>query len=175
MDMKAVGAQIAMLRRGKGLTQQELGERLGITFQAVSKWERGETLPDTVILIDLADVLESSVDHILTAGRKVLTYRGKVTVSQMADGLRALKHMGELLGKDNALYRCAVDGINTGMNTSVEDAFSDDRVFEAFLAEMIIQSLMAGKYVDLTDVRNGFADAHFRDIVLNYCTRYGIK
>ena len=105
----------------------------------------------------------------------MLTYRGKVTVSQMTDGLRALKHMGELLGQDNALYRCAVDGINTGMNTNIEDAFSDDRVFEAFLAEMIIQSLMAGKYVDITDVRNGFADAHFRDIVLNYCARYGIK
>ena len=41
MDMKTVGNQIAALRKEKGLTQAELGERLGISFQAVSKWERG--------------------------------------------------------------------------------------------------------------------------------------
>lgn len=41
MDMKKVGNQIALLRKNKGLTQNDLGERLGVTFQAVSKWERG--------------------------------------------------------------------------------------------------------------------------------------
>ena len=41
MDTNLVGNQIAILRRNKGLTQNELGERLGISFQAVSKWERG--------------------------------------------------------------------------------------------------------------------------------------
>ncbi len=41
MDMNAVGRQIADLRRAKRMTQADLGERLGITFQAVSKWERG--------------------------------------------------------------------------------------------------------------------------------------
>ena len=66
MDMKRVGNQIALLRKSKGLTQSELGERLGISFQAVSKWERGVTLPDTAILVDLAQILETSVDYILT-------------------------------------------------------------------------------------------------------------
>ena len=44
MDAKKVGNQISMLRKNKGLTQNDLGERLGVTFQSVSKWERGETL-----------------------------------------------------------------------------------------------------------------------------------
>ena len=39
-DMKKVGNQIANLRKAKGLTQSELGERLNISYQAVSKWER---------------------------------------------------------------------------------------------------------------------------------------
>ena len=72
MDTKIVGNQIAVLRKGKGLTQSELGERLGVSFQAVSKWERGETLPDTAILLDLAEVLETSVDYILSGGCQVL-------------------------------------------------------------------------------------------------------
>ena len=41
MDMEKVGSQIAALRKNKGMTQNDLGERLGVTFQAVSKWETG--------------------------------------------------------------------------------------------------------------------------------------
>lgn len=175
MDVKAVGNQIAVLRRQKGLTQSELGERLGVTFQAVSKWERGETLPDTPILLELAEILETTVDCILTGGRKVLSYKGKITVSQMAEGIQALKHMGELLGKENPLYRCAIDGINEKMNTRIEDAFTDERIMECFVAEAIIQNLITGQYIDLTDVKNSFHHEHFRDIVLKHCAKYGIK
>lgn len=175
MDCKMVGAQIAHLRKEKGLTQSELGDRLGISFQAVSKWERGETLPDTAILLDLANALGTSVDLILTGGSQVLQYKGKFTVAQVQDGILALKTMGELLGKENALYRHAVDGINEKMNTNIEDAFTDQRILECFMAEAIIQNLMAGKYVDPTDVKNSFQHEHFRDIVLKHCQRYGIK
>ena len=175
MDSKMVGSQIARLRKEKGLTQNDLGDRLGLSFQAVSKWERGETLPDTAILLDLANALETSVDFILTGGSQVLRYRGKFTVSQMSEGVLALKHMGELLGKDNLLYRHAIDGINERMNTNIEDAFTDSRVLECFIAEAIIQNLMAGKYVDPTDVTNGFQHEHFRNIVLDHCARHGIK
>ena len=175
MDMKHVGNQIALLRKNKGLTQAELGDRLGISFQAVSKWERGETLPDTAILLDLAEVLETSVDCILSGGRQALHYRGKVTVTDMKEGLNALKRMGDLLGRENSLYRHAVDGINEKMNTDIEDAFHDDRIFECFLAEAIIQNLAAGRYIDLTDVKNGFHHEKYRDIVLEYCSKYGIK
>lgn len=93
----------------------------------------------------------------------------------MADGINSLKHMGERLGKDNILYRHAIDGINTKMNTNIEDAFADDRVLECFVAEAIIQNLIAGQYIDLTDVKNGFRYEHFRNIVLGYCEKYGIK
>lgn len=175
MNMKEVGSQIMLLRKQKGLTQNELGERLGVSFQAVSKWERGETLPDTAVLPDLADILETTVDHILTAGRKVLRYRGKITVAQMAEGVNSLKRMGEMLGRDNILYRSAVSGINERMNTCIEDAFSDEQVFECFVAEAVIQNLAAGRYIDVTDVKNGFQHDRFRDIVLEHCEKYGIK
>ena len=41
INEKRVGEQIAALRKAKGLTQNQLGERLSVSFQAVSKWERG--------------------------------------------------------------------------------------------------------------------------------------
>ena len=175
MNSKQIGTYIAQLRKEKGFTQIDLGDRLGVSFQAVSKWERGETLPDTAILLDLANALGTSVDCILTGGSQILNYKGKFTVSQMRDGLLALKQMGELLGKDNLLYRHAISGINEKMNTNIEDAFTDTYVTECFIAEAIIQNLMAGKYIDPTDVRNGFQHDRFRDIVLEHCLRHGIR
>lgn len=105
----------------------------------------------------------------------MLGYKGKISVAQMADGINSLKHMADLLGKDNILYRYAIDGINAKMNTNIEDAFIDDRVFECFVAEAIIQNLIAGQYIDLTDVKNSFKHESFRDAVLVYCEKYGIK
>ena len=72
INPQKVGEQIARLRKAKELTQIQLGERLNISFQSVSKWERGETLPDTSILTDLADILETTVDSILRAAPEAL-------------------------------------------------------------------------------------------------------
>lgn len=175
MDVKAVGNQIALFRRAKGLTQAELGQRLGITFQAVSKWERGETLPDTALLPDLAVILETSIDYLLSGGQMQTGYKGKITVSQMADGLNCLKRMGELLGRDHILYRNAIEGINQKMNTNIEDSFRNDEIFDCFLAETIIQGIMNGKYIDRTDVQNHIQSEHFKNILLQYCDKYGIR
>ena len=174
MELSMVGSRIGMLRRGKGITQSELGERLGVSYQAVSKWERGETLPDVGILVDLADVLETSVDSLLRCGDAV-KYRGRITVSQMKEGILSLKKMGELLGEDHLLYRSALEGINSSLQTDIAEAFGDPYAFDAFLAEAVIQSVMAGKYVDVTDVRNSFQHDQFAGIVLEYCERFGIK
>lgn len=175
MDFEKIAEQIALLRKSKGLTQRELGERIGVSFQAVSKWERGETLPDVAVLPDLAKVLETSIDNILLGGEKQIEYKGKITVSDMKSGINCLKNMGEYLSRDNIIYRSAVNGINTAMNTDIEEAFTDDYVFDAFLAESIIQNLISGMYVDTSDVKNNFTHEHFKNIVIDYCKRYGIK
>ena len=65
VDTISVGKQIAVLRKGSGLTQEELAEKLGITAQAVSKWENGHTLPETVLLPSLARLFNCSIDSIL--------------------------------------------------------------------------------------------------------------
>lgn len=64
-----VGNFIMERRKALGLTQQQLADKLNISFQAVSKWENGAAYPNIEILRDLAVVLEVSADEIL-AGRK---------------------------------------------------------------------------------------------------------
>lgn len=66
MDNKKIGKLIADLRKKKGLTQQELGDKVGVGFRAVSKWERGLTLPDITILNQLSKILGISSDELLT-------------------------------------------------------------------------------------------------------------
>lgn len=174
MNIQNVGSLIAALRKAKGITQSELGERIGVSFQAVSKWERGETLPDTSILPDLAKILETSIDYILTGSEKTAEYKGRLSVADMKKGLDCIKQSGEYLGKDNIIYRAAIDGINKELNTDIEEAFTNDYIFEAFLAEAIIQNLLAGYYFDLSDIKRNFKHEHFKKTAADYCSRYGI-
>jgi len=60
-----LAGNIARYRKSLGLTQEALADKLGITFQAVSKWETGQTMPDTALLTPLASVLNISVDKLL--------------------------------------------------------------------------------------------------------------
>lgn len=68
MDQVKIGEFITKLRKEKGLTQDELGEQLGISGKSVSKWERGVHLPDLNNLIPLAEILGVSVNDLLNGG-----------------------------------------------------------------------------------------------------------
>ncbi len=66
IDLKPIFAEnLATLRKKKGWTQLELAERLNYSDKAVSKWERGESLPDVTILKQIADLFEVTVDYML--------------------------------------------------------------------------------------------------------------
>lgn len=65
MEM-TLGTRIGMLRRQKNLKQEELAEMLGVSPQAVSKWENDQNCPDISLLPQLARILGVTVDHLLT-------------------------------------------------------------------------------------------------------------
>ena len=65
MDMIGVGRRIAELRRGRDMTQVGLADLMGVSFQAVSSWERGLTMPDISRLPELAGALAVTVDGIV--------------------------------------------------------------------------------------------------------------
>ena len=65
LDNRFVGENIARIRKERKLTQQELANKLFVTVQAVSGWERGQFLPSVDNLVDLSKVLECNLTDIL--------------------------------------------------------------------------------------------------------------
>ena len=65
IDKKKFGIFVAQLRREKGYTQKEMAEKLFISDKAVSKWETGASVPDTAMLIPLAELLGVTVTELL--------------------------------------------------------------------------------------------------------------
>lgn len=67
-DNKKTGERIRNARKAKGLSQEQLGEKLGVSFQAVSTWEQGKFIPDSGHLPRLAKVLGISLDSLFAEG-----------------------------------------------------------------------------------------------------------
>ena len=67
----SIGKRIASLRKEKGLKQEELAEMLGVSGQAVSKWENDQTCPDISLLPKLARILGVSVDELLSGKQEM--------------------------------------------------------------------------------------------------------
>lgn len=68
MDCKKSGALIRRLRLGKDMTQSALAEILGVSVQAVSKWERGTAVPDTDNIVQLSELFGVTTDYLIKDG-----------------------------------------------------------------------------------------------------------
>jgi len=63
--MLFINENLRNLRKGKGITQEEAAEMLGVSPQSVSKWERGDTMPDITLLPALSNLYEVTVDALI--------------------------------------------------------------------------------------------------------------
>ena len=78
MNQETIGNFISTCRKDKGLTQIQLAEKLNITNRAVSKWETGKSCPDASIMLKLCDILEITVNELLSGERiSMENYRKK--------------------------------------------------------------------------------------------------
>ena len=171
LDLSTVGYQIQSLRKTKGYTQNQLGDLVGVSFQAVSKWERGETLPDIGTFMTLAEVLDTTIDHLLHGGKKITEYKGRKTIEEIKKGINCLIDMGNLLGRENLIYRSAIAGIDEKMNMEIEEYLRQPYTYEAMVAEAAIQCMLSGYYIDLKDIEKGFISEHWKKLVSKYAEK----
>ncbi len=102
--MNAFGEFLYQLRKEHGMTQAALAEKLGVTNKAVSKWETGEAMPETDLLVPLAEIFGVTVDELLRGGRsgesdaKTAPRQEDIPVS---DGADVIKNNPFTRGKDD--------------------------------------------------------------------------
>ena len=121
MDAKLFGATLASLRRKKGYTQTALAERLGLSNKTVSKWENGQGYPDIVCLPSLANLLDVTVDDLLSEKRRGITVAGTLIVDRVKniDRFPPQGMLANILSVKRAVGGCAP---NTATDLAVIDS-----------------------------------------------------
>lgn len=76
MDMRKIGGFLAELRKSNNMTQEELGEKIGVTNKTISRWETGNYLPPVEMLQILSKLYDVSINEILS-GERLDTYKYK--------------------------------------------------------------------------------------------------
>ena len=69
MDKIKIGKFIAELRKEKGLTQEQLAEKLNVSNKSISRWENGNTMPDLSLIPLLSEVLDITINELINGGR----------------------------------------------------------------------------------------------------------
>lgn len=70
MDQIRIGAFLKALRKEKGLTQEQLAEKMSVSGRTVSRWETGSNMPDIGMLVELAEFYEVSIPELIAGERK---------------------------------------------------------------------------------------------------------
>ncbi len=104
MDQVKIGKFIAEHRKKKNLTQQKLAEKLNITDRAISKWETGKGMPDSSIMMELCNILEISVNELLSGEAiKMENYNKKAE-----ENLLEMAKKEEIQNKKMMMYECVI-------------------------------------------------------------------
>ena len=161
---ETLAKNISALRKKKGFTQESLAERLGISYQAVSKWETAKSTPDITLLTDLADAFDCSIDYLFSKEEKpdlgfeknlwvndgkiraVIFEGAKLLQASNPDDFETLKkYTIELVG-DTKNIECSC---NVYVNGSVSDGVNAN-------GEVTICGHLSGGVNSLSDVTVGF-------------------
>lgn len=99
-DTRVVGKLIMSLRKEKNLTQMNLADELGVSFQAISNWERGNSMPDISKLPEIATCLGVSIDHLLGQSKETTTVKqiiNEEASSIVLEDIETLKNVAPIL------------------------------------------------------------------------------
>ena len=173
MDNLKIGQYIQHLRKAAGMTQKELAERLSISFQAVSKWENGDSLPDTGMLPLLCDVLGTTADKLLGGGSIAPADRRLMRLEDVVTGFEYIEKIGELFGEDSTFYTGMIEGINNKMNIDLLSYLKVPTTREVMYAEVLIQGILSGRTVDMKEIEENFNNPAMIETVRDYVSKTG--
>ena len=162
-----IGNKLKQLRRSKDLTQEEVATHLGISYQAISKWERGDGYPDITMLPTLANYFEVSVDELI--GMDEISSANKLDeINRKWQENRALgKHRENVKLMRNALKTYPNNAILLiQLSASLERLDGTEQEKREFLKESIMIHEQILRYCEDSEVRGAalfnISDAYYR-------------
>ena len=173
MDTLKIGRYIQYLRKNAGMTQRERAEKLGISFQSVSKWETGESLPDTSLMLSLCDELGTTADKLLHGGTLAGIERRLMPLEDVTEAFRCMESIGALLGENSTFFTGMVEGIDRKMNIDLLAYLKEPRSREAMYAEALIQGIMNGRTVDMEEIEASFQSKRMAETIRSYLRKAG--
>lgn len=136
INMGNVGFRISELRKAKNMTQMELADKMGISFQAVSNWERGISMPDISKLPEIAQLMGTTVDEILGEKSELVDSAVNGNVDEYLDNNTVTaKQLGDIAP---ILKPAQVDRIV--MKTSINE-LGDIEVLLPFISQDVINEI----------------------------------
>ena len=183
------GKALSKLRKNADLTQSELADKLNLTRQAISKYERGESFPDISVLVNIAEVFNTSLDSLINGGepsageRLMLKSVAGIGDDKGSGTIEDLVNLAPLL-KPSALKKIseefAKDGIDISNIVILAEYLSEDAVAELLENSSFdeLSDELLEKFIPILDFRskdiifqkilNGEIDWHFIKTLLPY-------
>lgn len=170
MDTKDV---ILELRTKKGLSQDELAEKLYVTRQAVSRWENGETIPNTETLKLLSKFFDVSINTLLGSPRQLICQccgmpLDDSSISKEPDGTFNEEYCKWCYAEGKFTYNKMDDLINFCAEQKLAMQFSNDRKSYTAGKEKIIQRLLAEaklwREIEINDDNSQFGVVNYETI-----------
>jgi len=151
------GQRFARLRKQRGLTQEELGEKIGISGQAVSKWENDASMPDVGILVQLSEILGVSLDELLgkkTEAPRILPPTERKNTDDMMIRIRVDSADGDKVTV-NIPMKIVKAGIQVGMSMP---QINGNSALEGIDFEKIIELVEEGLVGEILTVESSDGD-----------------
>ena len=148
----SIGENIARFRKLKGWTQAELGEKLGVSNQAVSKWESGMTSPDVMLLPALADVFGCYIDELFSREIKTEIHYDHCAEFPWPDDntIRIFQTVGKKIIKSQEANTCIEVAFPRNCNETTRQYFKVE----------VLGNLMSDSSINGDVVCHGYIDCH---------------
>ena len=151
MNLQQVGRKISILRKERDMTQNELADKAGVSYQAVSSWERGLTMPDISKLPGISQVLGVSIDELLDNDKEVELIKDVLNHNTAAYAEEKALHIDEVVEIAPALRPSQVDELVQHVEPETID-LSDLMGIAPFVSSEVLQTL--------ADKAQGLGDIH---------------
>ncbi len=174
-DTRKTGAKIMQLRKEKDMTQMELADLMQVSYQAVSNWERGNSMPDISKLADLARVLDVSIEELLDSSEQAQTVRRAMQDDETLS-LKEIVEVAPILKPtklEQTLKKAPLEGLKAKDLIVLAPFLSNDKLLELLEAcdlDDPDEFLPLAAFLDSAQirrllVRNGELHEHLDDVI----------